>query len=60
MPKVVTQKTRMEIIEFAKSNPQTITAKEFNVSRMFVNALFNGRKIKRTHGRRYKCPITGY
>jgi len=60
MPKLIPNKTRAEIIKFAKNNSQPDTAKYFGVSRMFVNALVNNRPIKRSQVKKHKCPITGY
>ena len=60
MPELIPEKTRLEIIEFAKDMPQTKVSKYFNVSRMFVNALINNRPIKRTRPLKHKCPITGF
>ena len=60
MPKLIPEKTRMEIIKLAQDMPQTKVSKHFNVSRMFVNALINNRPIKRTRPLKNECPITGY
>lgn len=51
MPKAITKKQRLEIIEYANTHNQTAAAKHFKVSRMFVNSIVNKRQIKTTRGR---------
>jgi len=62
MPKLITKSLRLEIIEYAKRTSQSEAARRYNVSRMYVNAVVNKRKIK--NGRDSKqfvgCPITGW
>jgi len=61
MPKLVDKKTRLEIIEFAKGRKQGEVAKQFNVSRMYVNAVVNNRPILRNNGRsKTRCMRTGF
>lgn len=62
MPKVISDHTKTSIVNFARQNTQTETAKRFNVSRMLVNSLINNRPLKRTRERqnKYRCPITGF
>jgi len=62
MPKKITPQQRQEIIAFAKANSQTSAAKQFGVSRNYVNCIINKRSTtgKRRLYTKERCPITGF